>query len=205
MDIQDESRSNLNRGYNPLLKSIAAFLVIMQVVLPSISAAQSVGDRLRVTTPDARFDGYVTVIDSTGISLNLRKGGNLLIPHSDVVLTERHLRTRSFRKEGFLIGSGTGAVLGIVAGLVVDGGCENGQNLDGSCDTPEGKNGMLAATIWGSVLGISGYIAGALVKKDLWHPVSQSSPEHLSLYPYLDIGLSRQSSYDIGVGLSVAF
>ncbi len=40
---------------------------LLILVIQPISTAQIVGDRLRVTTTEGRFDGYVTAIDSTGI------------------------------------------------------------------------------------------------------------------------------------------
>ena len=181
---------------------------LLIVIIQPIAMSQSVGDRLRVTTTEARFDGFVTAIDSTGFDFNLRNGGSRLVPHTDVVLLERYMRTRSYRKEGLLIGAGVGVAAGIVAGLIVDGSCENGSLIDESCDENGWADGRLAASIWGTGLGLSGFIIGAVIRRDEWQQITTSNTWKSSILPYVRNpfyrAFSLQCSYRFSCGLLVS-
>lgn len=179
--------------------------VLLILIVQPISMAQSVGDRLRVTTPEARFDGYVTAIDSTGIDLDIRNDGSQLVPHADVVLLERFLRTRSYRKEGLLIGAGMGVTAGIVAGLIVDGTCEKGVATDGACDENDWADGRMAAAIWGTGLGLTGFIVGALIRGEEWQQITTPTFGGLRYYPSINIHFTEHSAYNVRIGLAVKF
>lgn len=181
-----------------------SFVLLMLGIQP-ISMAQSVGERLRVTTTEARFDGYVTAIDSNGIDLDLRNDGSLLLPHADVVLLERYMRTRSYKKEGLLIGAGLGVSAGLIAGFIVDGPCEQGAETDDSCDENGWADGRLAATIWGTGLGLSGFVVGALIRKDEWQRIPTPTFGSFRFYPSLNIRFSEHMAYNVHIGLVVEF
>ena len=178
---------------------------LLILTIPPIAMAQIVGDRLRVTTTDARFDGYVTAIDSTGIDLDLRNDGSHLVPHADIVLLERYMRTRSYKKEGLLIGAGVGVSAGIIAGLIVDESCEQGVESDGLCDENGWADGRLAASIWGTGLGLGGFIIGALIRKDEWQQIATPTLGNLRFYPSIDIRFNNQAACDVRIGFAVKF
>ena len=188
-----------------MLRLYRTVFVLLTVFIQSIAMAQSLGDRLRVTTTDARYDGYVMAIDSTGVDLNLRNGGSRLVPHDDVVLLERHMRTRSYKKEGLLIGAGIGVSAGLVAGLIVDGSCEPGSTTDDSCDENSWADGRLAATIWGSGLGLSGFIVGAVIRRDEWQQIAIQSLGSFRIYPVFDIRFTEHSACNVHIGFAVDF
>ena len=136
-----------NRICNLLLKVIVVFSLIYTVGYPSFTAAQSVGERLRVTTPDARFDGYLSAHDSTGFSLIDRDGNHLRIRHAEIVFLERRTGSRSYRTAGFLVGGGIGVAAGVLLSQIADDSCEQGTVSDGSCDGDPWIDGRLAASI----------------------------------------------------------
>ena len=178
---------------------------LLIVIIQPIAMSQSAGDRLRITTTDTRFDGFATAIDSTGFNLKLRNGSSRLVPHADVVLLERHMRTRSYRKEGLLIGAGVGVAAGIIAGLIVDGSCTNGSLVVESCDEKRWADGRLAATIWGSGLGLSGYVIGAVIRSDEWQPITTTALGSLRFYPTFEIRFMEHSASNLRIGLAVDF
>lgn len=186
----------------PIYRTLFVLLIL---TIQPISMAQVVGDRLRVTTTEARFDGYVTEVDSTGIDLDLRNDGSRLVPHADIVLLERFMRTQSYKKEGLLIGAGMGVAAGIVAGLISDGTCEQGVNADDSCDENDWADGRLAASIWGTGLGLSGFIIGALIKKDEWQQITTPILGSLQIYPSFNIRFSEHSACDVHISLALEF
>ena len=178
---------------------------LLILIIQPISTAQIVGDRLRVTTTEGRFDGYVTAIDSTGIDLDLRNDGSHLVPHADIVLLERFMRTRSYKKEGLLIGAGVGVSAGCIPGLIVDGSCEQGVKSDGLCDVNGWADGRLAASIWGTGLGLSGFIIGALIRKDEWQQIATPTLGNLRFYPSIDVRFNNHTACDVRVGFAVKF
>lgn len=187
-----------------LLICRTSFVLLILIIQP-ISMAQIVGDRLRVTTTEARFDGYVTAIDSTGIDLDLRNNGTRLVPHADIVLLERFMRTQSYKKEGLLIGAGLGVTAGMVAGLIVDGDCVQGAETGDSCDDNGWADGRLAASIWGTGLGLSGYIIGALIKKDEWQQITNPTFGSFRFYPSLNIRFTEDLACNVHIGLALEF
>lgn len=181
------------------------FVLLLSVGYPSFTAAQSVGERLRVTTPDTRYDGYLSAHDSTGFSLSQRDGHHLRIRHGDVVMLERHVGSRSYRTVGFLVGGGIGLAAGIALSQIADNSCEQGTVSDDSCDGKPWIDGKLAASIGGSSLAITGYMVGALIRRDLWQKATVPTSGSLQLYPTFEIRMADQSACKVGFGLAVSF
>ena len=181
------------------------FILLLSVGYPSLTEAQSVGDRLRVTTPDARYDGYLSAHDSTSFSLIQRGGNQLWIRHGEIELLERHVGSRSYRSVGFLVGGGIGVVAGIALSQVADNTCEQGTVSDDSCDENPWIDGRLAASIGGSSLAITGYIVGALIRRDVWQQTSVPTFGSLQFYPTIEVQFADQSACKVGLVLAVSF
>ena len=184
---------------------ITVFVLLLSAGYPSFTAAQSVGDRLRVTTPDARYDGYLSAHDSTSFSLIQRDGDLLRIPHGEIELLERHVGSRSYRTVGFLVGGGIGIAAGIALSQIADNSCDQGTVSDDSCDGKPWIDGRLAASIGGSSLAITGYMVGALIRRDVWQQTSVPTVGSLQFYPTLEVRIADQSACKIGIGLAVSF
>ena len=194
-----EQRGNL------VIRVITVFLFLIAVGYPSFTEAQSVGERLRVTTPDARYDGYLSVHDSTSYSLIQRDGHHLRIRHDEIELLERHVGARSYRTVGFLVGGGIGVAAGIALSQIADNSCDQGTVSDDSCDGKRWIDGRLAASIGGSSLAITGYMVGALIRRDIWQQTTVPTSGRLQLYPTLEIRIADQSACKVGIGLAVSF
>ncbi|MYA76408.1 MAG: hypothetical protein F4014_13220 [Gemmatimonadetes bacterium] len=179
-------------------------IFLLSIGYPSFTAAQSVGERLRVTTPDARYDGYLSAHDSTSYSLIQRDGNPLRIRHSDVVMLERHAGSRSYRAVGFLVGGGIGVAAGIALSQIADNSCAQGMVSDDSCDGKPWIDGKLAASIGGSSLAITGYMVGTLIRRDVWQKTTFTTSGNLQLYPMYKIYFADQSAW-VGIGLAMSF
>ena len=180
------------------------FVLLLSVGYPSFIEAQSVGDRLRVTTPDARYDGYLSAQDSTGFSLSQRDGHHLRIPHGEIELLERHVGSKSYRTVGFLVGGAIGVAAGIALSQIADNSCAQGMVSDDSCDGKPWIDGRLAASIGGSSLAITGYLVGALIRRDVWQQTTFITSGNLQLYPMYKIHFADQSAC-VGIGLAMSF
>lgn len=188
-------------------------LLTTVIMVSAASMAQSMGDRVRVTTAsDARFDGIVAESASDSFSLRLNDGSPLMVPHGDIVMLERYVGKRSYKKRGFLIGFGLGAAAGIAVGMAVDETCDvSGSvgdvefNVDGGCDSFGLAAGILAGTVYGGGLGLTGLVIGALVKTDQWQEIPKPSVGNLQLSPMFDVWYSEHSGQNIRVGLSARF
>lgn len=188
-----------------MLRGIAVFILLLSVGYPSFTAAQSVGERLRVTTPDARYDGYLSAHDSTSLNLIQRDGNHLRIRHSEIIMLERHMGSRSYRKAGFLVGGGIGVAAGIVLSQITDNSCEQGTVSGDSCDQNAWVDKRLVASIWGSTLAISGYMVGALIRRDIWQQTTVPTSGRLQIYPTLEVHMADQQARKVCIGLAVSF
>ena len=103
-------------------------MLLVLSVVSSIAVAQSLGERVRVTTspPDARFDGYVQESPSDSLQLRLTNSNLLSVPRVDIVLLERYMGKADLqetwiadRRRGRSIGRDNGRIVGR-RGLRVD-------------------------------------------------------------------------------------
>lgn len=184
---------------------ITVFILLLSAAYPSFTAAQSVGERLRVTTPDARYDGYLSAHDSTSYSLIQRDGNHLRIRRAEIELLERHVGSKSYRTVGFLVGGGIGVASGIALSQIADNSCEHGTVSNDSCDGNPWIDGRLAVSIGGSSLAITGYMVGALIRRDIWQKTTVPTSGRLHLYPTLEVRIADQSTRKVGIGLAVSF
>lgn len=184
---------------------ITVLILLLSAGYPSFTAAQSVGERLRVTTPDARYVGYLSAHDSSSFSLIQRDGSPLRIRHGEIELLERHVGSRSYRTVGFLVGGGIGVAAGIALSQFADNSCERGTVSDDSCDGNHWIDERLAASIGGSSLAVTGYLVGVLIRKDIWQQTTFPISGSLRFYPTFDVHMADQSACKVGIGLAVSF
>ncbi len=203
--IGDPCGVDCKKRRNLGLRVFTVLILLLSAGYPSFTAAQSVGERLRVTTPDARYDGYLSAHDSTSFSLVQRDGDHLRIRHGEITSLERHMGSKSYRKEGFLVGGGIGIAAGIVLSQITDESCGQGMVSDDSCDGNPWIDGRLAASIGGSTLAISGYLVGALIRKDIWQKATAPTSGHLQFYPTLEVHIADQTACKVGIGLALSF
>lgn len=176
-------------------------MLLVFCVVSSVAVAQSLGERVRVTTspPDARFDGYVQESPSDSLQLRLTDSKLLSVPREDIVLLERYMGKRTFKKRGFLIGGGTGAAVGIAAGLLAEEDCGL---ISFFCGTKERLQWTaVIAGYSGLICGAVGMAIGAVIERDRWEKISSTSTSGIRLYPMLNVAYSEHSGQTLWVGV----
>ena len=77
---------------------------------------------------------------------------------------------------------------------------------DDSCDGKPWIDGKLAASIGGSSLAITGYMVGALIRRDVWQQTAFiNSPEIFNFTLCIEIHFADQSACKVGIGLAMSF
>lgn len=178
---------------------LCMFLVFS--VVSSVAVAQSLGERVRVTTspPDARFDGYVLESPSDSLQLRLTDSNLLSVPREDIVLLERYTGKRTYKKRGFLIGGGVGAVAGITAGLLAEEDCGW---ISFFCGTQQRLETTAMLTgYFGLISGAVGFAIGAVVEGDRWEKISSTRTSGIRLAPMLNVVYNEQSGQTLWVGV----
>lgn len=176
-------------------------MLLVLSVVSSVALAQSLAERVRVTVspPDARFDGYVQESPSDSLQLRLTDGNLLSVPREDVVLLERYMGTRNYKKRGFLIGGGAGVTVGIAAGLLAEEDCGL---ISFFCGTKERlQSTAVIAGYAGLFSGLIGMTIGAVVKRDQWEEISSTSTSGIRLSPMLNVVYSEHSGQTLWVGV----
>ena len=176
-------------------------MLLVLSAVSSVAVAQSLGERVRVTTSpsDARFDGYVQESPSDSLQLRLTDSNLLSVPREDIVLLERYMGKRTYKKRGFFIGGGVGAAFGIAAGLSAEEDCGL---ISFFCGTEErlGTTAMLAG-YFGLISGAVGLAVGAVVERDQWKEISSTSTSGIRLSPMLNVAYNEHSGQTLWIGV----
>lgn len=178
-------------------------MLMAVVVVSSEAMAQSAGERVRITTSDASFEGIVSERALDSIELSLADGSPLSVSHGDITMLERYVGQRTYKKRGFLIGFGLGAIAGIGVGLATSETCD--EVIDIGCEGFGVAVAALGVGVYGGGLGLTGLLIGAAVKTDQWQEIARPSVGSLQLSPMLDVGYSRHSGQQIRIGVSASF
>ena len=178
-------------------------MLMAVVVVSSEAMAQSVGDRVRITTSDSSFEGIVSERALDSIDLSLADGSPLSVSHEDISMLERYVGKRTYKKRGFLIGFGLGTIAGIGLGIATSETCD--EVVDVGCEGFGVAVAALGVGAYGGGLGLAGLLIGAIVKTDQWQEVPRPSVGSLQLSPMLDVGYSRHTGQQIRVGVSATF
>lgn len=159
--------------------------------------AQSVGDRVRITTsPDVRYDGFVLESSPDRFQLRLTNGYLQTVSREAIVSLERYMGKRRYKLRGFLIGAGVGSALGLAATV-----------SDGCSDFCFGEAAwfLLPTVAVGGATGTVGLLIGAMFGSDKWQEVPTYSYGSLRLAPMLDVWSSEHSGHNIRFGLSASW
>ncbi len=187
--------------------------LMLCMLLMSVSHAhdlfgQDIGQRVRVTVEDDVMIGTVTSASGNSFDINLQDGGSHSVMYRDIARMERSLGIRTYKKRGFLIGFGAGAVVGGLTGyFAMDVGCVIGTLGLAPCDFEEKMEGaIVSGVISGGIVGLGGLIAGEFVKREAWASVRvPSASGRLRIDPMIDVVLARDRNPGIVVGARVTF
>ena len=169
---------------------------------------QDIGQRLRVTVEDDVMIGTVASTSGDSFNIDLQDDGFRSVMYRDITRMERSLGIRTYRKRGFLVGFGAGAIVGGTMGYVaMDVVCVVGTFGLATCDDEENvEDGILIGVISGGILGLGGLIVGDLVKREEWTSVrSPSASGRLRVSPMVDVVLAQNRNPEIVVGARVTF
>ena len=154
------------------LGSLVAVLLVSQALTSLPLAAQSIGDRIRVTAPGVIVVGEVTLVDGQGFQM--REGGILQsFSYREIARLERSAGRQSQWKKGLLYGGGAGVGVGLAYGALVSGTCD-ALTLGGAteeCAEVGAEVALVAGLAWGAAGGLLGTGVGALVRRELWTDV----------------------------------
>ena len=153
-------------------------------------SAQSIGDRIRVTTPGLTAVGEVTVVDDQGFQM-LHRGTLQSFSYRAIARLERSAGRQSQWKTGLLYGGGAGVGAGLLYGALVSGACDT-LTLGGAtqeCAEVGAEVALLAALTWGAGGGLLGAGVGALVRRESWADIPFARTD-LSFRPIVRPGLA---------------
>ena len=157
------------------IASLAFVPALMLAGEASISlplSAQSIGDRIRVTTPGVTAVGEVTTMDDQG--LQMLNGGILQsFSYRQIARLERSAGHQSQWRKGLIYGGGAGVGAGLLYRALVSGACDTltlGVATE-DCAEVGAEVAFLAAVTWGAAGGLLGTGVGALVRRELWADV----------------------------------
>ena len=150
---------------------ILSSVVTLTVMSSPVSLlAQSVGDRVRVTTDDDKMTGTINSVNDNGFLLYRPGAGRLAMKFSDINLLERRIKSGSYWKSGgilgFAIGGTAGAFLGWAAANI------DFSLINSSPTDSEERNSIIAGIfIVGVSCGLLGSGIGALIKRHKWETI----------------------------------
>lgn len=187
--------------------------LMLCMLLMSVSHAhdlfgQDIGQRVRVTVEHDVMIGTVTSTSGNSFIVNLQDGGSHSVMYRNIARMERSMGIRTYKKRGFLIGFGAGAVVGGFMGYhAMDVGCVIGTLGLAECDTEEKMEAaILTGVISGGILGLGGLIAGEFVKREAWATVRvPSASGRLRIDPMVEVVIAQDRRPGIVVGARVTF
>ena len=151
------------------LAFVLALVLVCEGLTSHPLAAQSIGDRLRVTTPGLTAVGEVAVVDDQGFQM-LHRGTLQSFSYRDIARLERSAGRQSQWRAGLLYGGGAGVGAGLLYGALVGSTCDV-LTLGGAteeCAEVGAEVALLAALTWGAAGGLLGMGVGALIRQELW-------------------------------------
>lgn len=185
--------------YSQQFVVLLSFIALAALNLPNALFAQKVGDRLRVSLENrGTMIGTVTSRNADGFELKLSGSDNQTrsILYNNVQLLERSLGKRTYKKRGFLIGAGIGAIAGVIIGKASADVCSETTTvsdaftitIDDGCEEFGALAGILGTAVYGTGLSLTGLIIGSLVKGEGWETLpNPSMSTRFQIAPMIDV------------------
>ncbi|MDE2973369.1 MAG: hypothetical protein OXU64_01430 [Gemmatimonadota bacterium] len=193
----------------------AATAVVLASLVPlgRPALAQSVGDRVRVTTPGQTAVGKVAEVGEHTLELRVPGGWNWRLARSEVERLEVSAGTRRATLWGLGIGIGAGL---IVSAVRIDAkrefACNTGGTIGGGMwcmarrnqhiPPPSDREIMISST---AVAGAVGLLLGALVKRDVWETVSHNRAGVRAVDPVADVRYGPDGGPAVTLGTRIRF
>lgn len=159
------------------MRPLQRFIVLVSTMALTVISfpvplyGQNVGERLRVTLDDETMTGTVSATSQSGFDLRLWGGKSRSVVYSDIDLLERSLGTQTYKKRGFEIGFGAGALGGLFLSLFAVHSCKS--LYPGGCGGIGAAETILGSTMLGTCLGgLTGLVIGAIVRSEEWETIS---------------------------------
>ena len=161
------------------MKNVLALMAVVVSITPLPAEAQERNDTVRINK--TRVAEFLSA-DQGGLHLSTG-----FVPYGDITSLELKVGTRSRWPEGMLIGGATGAVGGLLAGVV---GCGGEADDSGACAA------VTAALIpiGAAAGGVVGALVGAGMRSDRFTPI---------LLPISGVGMSGSAGARPGLTLGV--
>ncbi len=168
-------RTALSRTAFPLSALAAAMIALSASLQPT--AAQDVGDRVRVVLVGETLIGRVSGVQDDAFRMTLPNGVSRSIQRAEVRWLERDLATGTnavpWAKKGLVRGALGGAAIGFLLGMAVGPEC-----LDSECNFAVSEHirsgaqyGLGYAGIGGVLGGATGLILGSRSQRDEWQVI----------------------------------
>ena len=196
--------------YKAFLSAAFATVMLVLLVSPSKTAAQDVGDRVRVFLVEETLIGQIAGIRPDGFQLDMGNGLSRSVLRDQIRWLERDVATGSnaipWGKKGFLRGAMGGAAVGFLLGLAVGPDCRASE-----CNftIPEhlragAKYGFGYAGIGGLLGGATGLILGSMNERDEWQviPVEGAGAD---IAPVVGLRASPGRGVGVVVGVRLRF
>ena len=178
----------------------AMALIVMS--FPAPLYGQRVGERLRVILDGEKITGTVSATSQNGFNLRLWGGLSRSVVHSEIGLLERSLGTRTYKKRGFLIGFGIGAILG---GIAINA-ANTCNPHPGGCESISAAETILSSTVFGTYLGLTGLVIGAIVRSEEWATIPTPFISRASrLKPTINVALDQRRNPRPILGARILF
>ena len=183
---------------------LVSAIALTAMSFPAPLYGQTLGERLRVTLDDETVTGTVSATSQSGFDLRLWGGKSRSVVHREIELLERSLGIQTYKKRGFTIGFGAGALGGLFLSLSVSEHCNPHPN---GCDRITAAEAILGSAMLGTCLGLTGLGIGAIVRSEEWetfHPTPFMSGA-LRIKPAINVALDPRKNPRPILGARILF
>ena len=191
------------------MRPLQRFIVLVSTMALTVISfpvplyGQNVGERLRVTLDDETMTGTVAATSQSGFDLRLWGGKSRSVVHSEIELIERSLGTQTYKKRGFEIGFGAGALGGLFLSLFAVHSCNP---YPGGCEGIGAAEAILGSTVLGTCLGLTGLVIGAIVRSEEWETIPTPFMRGASrIKPEINVDLDPQKNPRLIIDARILF
>ena len=155
------------------LAFVLALAMVAAGSIPFPLSAQSIGDRVRVTTSAMVAIDEVTTVDNLGFQV-LDQGALQTFSYDDIARLERSAGRQARWKKGLMYGGGTGVGAGVLYGALVSSTCDvlTLGAASNECAETGAQVALVAGLTWGAAGGLVGAGVGALIRREAWDDIA---------------------------------